>query len=62
MEKAEAMTPEKLRAIRCCEILEGLGTPDASVLLENWSRAAPGTTLVREAQESIERIRVREKQ
>jgi hypothetical protein len=61
IEKAEAMTPEKLRAIRACEVLEGLGAPEALALLEKWARGAPGTTLVREAGESVERIRLREK-
>jgi WD40 repeat protein len=59
IEKAEAMTPEKLRAIRACEVLEGLGTPEALSLLESWARGAPETTLVREAKESVERIKAR---
>lgn len=61
IEKAEVLTPDKLRAIRCCEVLEGLGTSDATALLETWARAAPGTTLVREAQGSLERIKTRDK-
>ena len=41
IEKAAAMTPEKLRAIRVCEVLEGLGTPESTALLEAWARGGP---------------------
>jgi len=51
------MTPEKMRAIRACEVLEGLGTPEALSLLEAWARGAPAATLTREATESAARIK-----
>ena len=57
IEKAIAMTPEKMRAIRACEVLEGLGTPEALSLLEAWARGAPAATLTREATESAARIK-----
>lgn len=56
IEKAEVLTPEKLRAIRMCEVLEGLGTLEATTLLDSWARGAPGATLTREAKESLARI------
>lgn len=59
IDKAQGTTSEKLIAIRACEVLEGLGTREAAKLLEDWSKGVPGTTLVRESQESIERIKAR---
>jgi hypothetical protein len=31
--KADVMTPDQLRAIRACEVLEGIGTPQAKAVL-----------------------------
>lgn len=58
--KAEAMTSEKLRAIRCCEILEGIGSADAKALLAEWAKGPPAATLTREAVESLERLKRRD--
>jgi hypothetical protein len=57
--KAEAMTPDQLRAIRCCEILEGIGSAEAKALLVEWAKGAAAATLAREAAESLERLRRR---
>jgi WD40 repeat protein len=55
--KAEAMTPDKLRAIRACEVLEGISSAEAKALLTEWARGAPAATLTREAAESLERLK-----
>lgn len=57
--KAEAVTPEKLRAIRACEILEGIRSAEAKALLAEWAKGPPAATLTREAAESLERLRQR---
>lgn len=54
--KSDAMTLEKLRAIRACEVLEGIGNPDSKKLLAEWARGAPSATLTREAAESLVRL------
>ena len=51
--KVEVQTAEKLRAIRSCEVIEGLGTAEATELLEAWAKGERGTTLVREAKASL---------
>jgi hypothetical protein len=60
--KAEAVTPERLRATRACEILEGVGNVDAKALLAVWAKGPSGATLTREATESLERLKSRGKQ
>jgi WD40 repeat protein len=57
--KVETMTPEMLRSIRACEVLEGIATAEARSLLVDWARLAPASTLGREAAESLERIQAR---
>jgi WD40 repeat protein len=57
--KAEAMTPEKLRAIRACEVLEKIGTVEAKALLAEWAKGPGRAMLAREAAESLERLRQR---
>ena len=49
-------TPEELRAIRACEVLEAIGTADARTILSAWAQGAPDTTLAREATTSIRRL------
>ncbi|HKB02359.1 MAG TPA: WD40 repeat domain-containing protein [Gemmataceae bacterium] len=57
LSKVEGLTPEKLRAIRVCEVAEGLGTTDARELLAAWATGPAGTTLTREAAESVARLK-----
>jgi WD40 repeat protein len=59
LNKAQAMTSDKLRAIRACEVLEAIGSADAQALLVEWSKGSPGATLTREARESLERLKGR---
>jgi WD40 repeat protein len=54
--RGQEMTPDKLRAIRGCEILEAAGTPEARSLLAEWAKGPPGSTLTREAAESLGRL------
>jgi WD40 repeat protein len=56
-----APSREMLRAIRSCEVLEGIGTPEARNLLTTWAKGAPAATLTREAAESLERLAKRGK-
>jgi WD40 repeat protein len=57
--KVDTMTPERLRAIRACEVLEGIGSAEARDLLATWAKGPPGATLTREATESLERLKGR---
>jgi hypothetical protein len=59
LDKLETMTPDNLRAIRACEVLEGIGTREAKAVLADWAKGAPGATLTREAAESLERLKNR---
>jgi len=59
LEQIDSMTPDKLRAIRACEVLEGIGTREAIAVLADWAKGAPGATLTREAVESLERLKKR---
>jgi WD40 repeat protein len=59
LEKADAKTPEKLRAVRACEVLEGIATPEARTLLTEWAKGPPGATLTREATGSVRRLKDR---
>jgi len=59
--KVEAMTLDALRAIRACEVLEGIGAPEARSLLAEWVKSAPRSTFGREAAESLERLKERSK-
>jgi hypothetical protein len=57
--KADRLTPDKRRAIRACEVLEAIGNAEATAVLAEWAKGAAGTTLVRGATESLERLRRR---
>jgi hypothetical protein len=59
LQKADEMTPEKLRVIRACEVLEGIGSIEARELLATWAKGPPGAALTREAAESLERLKRR---
>jgi hypothetical protein len=56
LEQPEAPSPDQVRAVRACEALEGIGTPEARELLAAWAKGAPAATLTREATESLERL------
>jgi WD40 repeat protein len=57
--KAEALSREKLRMIRSCEALEGIATAEAGALLAEWAKGPAGSTLTREAADSLERLKGR---
>jgi WD40 repeat protein len=56
LEKAATPSPATWRAIRACEALEGIATPEARDLLTTWAKGAPAATLTREAAASLERL------
>jgi hypothetical protein len=49
-------TPERLRQVRACEVLEGVGGPDAVRLLRAWAAGPAGARLTTEATESLDRL------
>ena len=55
----EVPSRETWRAVRACEVLEGIATPEARELLAAWAKGTPGATLTREAGESVERLKGR---
>jgi dipeptidyl aminopeptidase/acylaminoacyl peptidase len=48
--------PESRRAVRCVEVLEHIGTPEAQRLLKTLADGAKGALLTREAQASLDRL------
>jgi hypothetical protein len=52
----EQVTPDGLREIRACEVLEGIRSPDAVRILKSWAGGPPGYRLTIEATESLERV------
>jgi hypothetical protein len=56
LNRASGLSPEKLRAIRACELLEGIGTVDVRELLARWAKGPGTATLTREASESLGRL------
>lgn len=50
---ADGLTPDKLRHIRACEVLEGIGTPAALNVLKSWANGPVGARLTTEAAESL---------
>jgi WD40 repeat protein len=57
--KVQKITPDKLRAIRACEALEGIASDEAKALLAEWAKGPASATLTREAGESMGRLRQR---
>jgi WD40 repeat protein len=51
----EEFTPEQLRQVRSCEVLEGIGTPEAIKLLRSWAAGPEGARLTTDAKESLAR-------
>jgi hypothetical protein len=56
LKAADDWAPDKLRQVRACEVLEGIGTPNAVKLLKVWATGPPGARLTVEATESLGRI------
>jgi RNA polymerase sigma factor (sigma-70 family) len=50
-------TPEHLRLVRACEVLEGIGKAQAIKLLQDWASGPPGGRLTTEAQASVARLK-----
>lgn len=57
LKAADEMTPEKLRHVRACEVLEGVRTPEAVRALQAWAAGPAGARLTVEARESLDRIK-----
>jgi hypothetical protein len=51
----QSVTPEHIRQIRACEVVEGIGTADAIKLLRTWAAGPEGARLTIEAKESLAR-------
>jgi RNA polymerase sigma factor (sigma-70 family) len=49
-------TPDHLRQVRACEVLEGLGTASAAKLLDDWAGGPAGARLTTEAKGSVTRV------
>jgi hypothetical protein len=56
LKSIETMTPERLRLIRACEVLEGIAAPAAINVLRTWSAGPEGSRLTIEAKESLQRV------
>jgi RNA polymerase sigma factor (sigma-70 family) len=54
-----APTTDRLRSVRVCEILEGIGTPEAIQMLSDCAAGPSGACLSSEATESVARLRRR---
>jgi hypothetical protein len=54
------LTGEALRALRAVEVLEHIGTPEASRVLESLAKGAPGARLTGEAKASLDRLAKRQ--
>jgi WD40 repeat protein len=57
LKAVDESTPDRLRQIRACEVLEGVGNPEATRLLRAWAAGPAGARLTIEATESLARLR-----
>lgn len=57
LKAADTLTPEKLRQVRACEVLEGIGSADAVRVLRAWAAGPAGARLTAEATESLGRLK-----
>jgi hypothetical protein len=55
LKAADGWTPDRLRQLRACEVLEGIRTPEAVQLLKAWAAGPAGARLTIEAKASIDR-------
>jgi WD40 repeat protein len=56
LKAVEERAPETVRQVRACEVLEGIGTPEARELLRTWAAGPAGAVLTTEAAESRQRL------
>jgi hypothetical protein len=56
LKAADGWTPDQLRQLRACEVLEGVRTPDAIRVLKAWAAGPPGARLTVEAKASADRL------
>jgi hypothetical protein len=56
LKSTETATPERLRHIRACEVLEAIATPAAVEVLRAWSAGPEKCRLTTEANESLGRM------
>jgi hypothetical protein len=56
LKAADRWTAEKLRHGRACEVLEGVGTPEAVRVLKGWTAGPAGAVLTTEARQSGDRL------
>jgi hypothetical protein len=55
LEKADR-PPEQLRTLRCLEVLEHIGTPEARAVLKTLAQGPPDGSLSQEAQAALQRL------
>jgi hypothetical protein len=55
LDSTQALTPERLRQVRACEVLEGIRTPEAVHVLRTWAAGPKGARLTAEAAGSLAR-------
>ena len=56
LKSTDDMTADRLRAIRVCEVLEGIGGPEAVKLFKVWAGGPAAARLTVEATESLRRL------
>jgi hypothetical protein len=57
LKSIDEVSPDRLRQVRACEVLEGIRSPEAVRLLREWSGGPTEARLTTEAKESLERLR-----
>jgi WD40 repeat protein len=57
LKAADSLTPDQLRHVRACEVLEGIGAPEAVTVLRHWASGPEGARLTVEAKESLARLK-----
>jgi WD40 repeat protein len=56
LESTQSLTPERLRQVRACEVLESIGSREAVDLLRRWATGPDGSRLTVEAKQSLARL------
>jgi WD40 repeat protein len=57
LKPVDEMTPDRLRQVRACEVLEGIRTADAVGVLRTWAAGPTEARLTIEARESLDRLK-----